>query len=142
LPPPAPVIASIAQSTIGCCELDICRDALPPLAGGKDRQNFVDRSVAIGASAAWFDGAAAIGPLASFDRPDRWVDRPYRDGIALIGDAAAARDPCFGGGLALALRDVRTLRDCSAAEPDWAAASAAYAVQHHQYFRSLHHIHE
>ncbi len=118
------------------------KGALPPLAGDEDRQNFIDRSVAVGAPAAWFDGAAAIGPLASFDRPDRWVDRPYRDGVVLVGDAAAASDPSFGCGLSLALRDARTLRDRLATEPDWAVAAAAYAQEHDAYFQSLYRIHE
>ena len=115
-------------------------DARPPLAGDKDRQNFIEFSVATGALPEWFDGATAIGPLASFDRPDRWVDHPYRDGIVLIGDAAAASDPSFGCGLSLTMRDVRTLRDCLAAEPDWREAAAAYAERHDGYYRSLHRV--
>lgn len=45
----------------------------------------------------------------SFDAADRWVDHPYHAGVVLIGDAAAASDPCFGCGLSLTLRDVRVL---------------------------------
>jgi menaquinone-9 beta-reductase len=44
------------------------------------------------------------GPLASFEGADVWVDQPYKNGVALIGDAAAANDPCFGCGLSLTLR--------------------------------------
>jgi 2-polyprenyl-6-methoxyphenol hydroxylase-like FAD-dependent oxidoreductase len=113
-----------------------------PLSGGKDQQSFVDLSVATGASADWFDGALAIGPLASFDGADRWVHRPYRDGIVLIGDAAAASDPSFGCGLSLTLRDARVLRDCLAAYSDWAVAAAAYADQHDGYYCRLHRIHD
>jgi menaquinone-9 beta-reductase len=112
-----------------------------PLSGGKDQQSFVDLSVATGASADWFGGALAIGPLASFDGADRWVHRPYRDGIVLIGDAAAASDPSFGCGLSLTLRDARVLRDCLAADSDWAVAAAAYAEQHDGYYCRLHRIH-
>jgi 2-polyprenyl-6-methoxyphenol hydroxylase-like FAD-dependent oxidoreductase len=115
--------------------------ARPPLIGSKDQQAFVEESVAIGASSDWFRGGEAIGPLASFNAPDTWADHPYRDGIVLIGDAAAASDPCFGCGLSLTLRDVRVLRDRLAGEPDWAAAAAAYAAEHDRYYACLRRIH-
>jgi menaquinone-9 beta-reductase len=51
-----------------------------------------------------------IGPLASFDGGDFWVDHPYRDGVALLGDAAGTTDPSFGQGMALSLRDAHTAR--------------------------------
>jgi 2-polyprenyl-6-methoxyphenol hydroxylase-like FAD-dependent oxidoreductase len=37
-------------------------------------------------------------------------EHPYRDGIALIGDAAAS-DPAYGQGMSLTLRDARVLRE-------------------------------
>lgn len=58
-----------------------------------------------------YEGAKCIGPLASFDVSDSWVEHPYRQGVALLGDAAATTDPTFGQGLSLALRDARVLRD-------------------------------
>jgi len=112
-----------------------------PLTGVKDQQRFVDLSIATGASAHWFGGALAIGPLASFGGADRWIDHPYRDGIVLIGDAAATSDPSFGCGLSLSLRDARVLRDCLAVDSDWAVAAAAYAEQHDGYYCRLHRIH-
>ena len=48
----------------------------------------------------------SIGPLASFDVSDTWVEHPYRDGVALLGDAAATTDPTYGQGL-LSLYAVR-----------------------------------
>jgi menaquinone-9 beta-reductase len=57
---------------------------------------FIELSLAAGAKPEWYAGARAIGPLASFDGADNWVDHPYRDGVALIGDAAAASDPTHG----------------------------------------------
>jgi menaquinone-9 beta-reductase len=40
----------------------------------------------------YYAGAKSVGPLASFDASDDWVEHPYRDGIALVGDAAATTD--------------------------------------------------
>jgi menaquinone-9 beta-reductase len=40
-----------------------------------------------------------VGPLASFDGADTWVEHPFKDGLALIGDAGASSDPSFGQGL-------------------------------------------
>ena len=80
-----------------------------------------------------YAGAKSIGPLASFDVSDYWVDHPYREGIALIGDAAATTDPTFGQGLSLALRDARVLRDELSRDSDWVAAGNRYAEQHRRY---------
>jgi len=83
-----------------------------------------------------YAAAKSIGPLASFDVSDSWVDHPYQDGIALIGDAAATTDPTFGQGLSLALRDARVLRDELTKDSDWVAAANRYAEQHGRYCRS------
>jgi 2-polyprenyl-6-methoxyphenol hydroxylase-like FAD-dependent oxidoreductase len=112
-----------------------------PLSGRKDQQAFIDASVAAGAAADWFRDGEPIGPLASFDAPDTWADHPYRDGVVLVGDAAAASDPCFGCGLSLTLRDVRVLRDHLTATPNWSAAADAYAQEHDGYFQALRRIH-
>jgi 2-polyprenyl-6-methoxyphenol hydroxylase-like FAD-dependent oxidoreductase len=116
-------------------------DSRVPLSGAKDHGAFLDLSVATGAAAEWFADARAIGPLASFDGADSWVDFPYREGIVLTGDAAAASDPSFGCGLSLTLRDVRVLTDHLLAEPDWSAAARRYAEEHRRYYASLHRIH-
>src|SRR5262249_35796017 len=39
--------------------------------------------------------AKSLGPLAAFDANYTWVDHPYRNGVALIGEAAAVSDPSF-----------------------------------------------
>jgi 2-polyprenyl-6-methoxyphenol hydroxylase-like FAD-dependent oxidoreductase len=111
------------------------------LSGAKDHDRFVELSVATGAPAEWFRGASAIGPLASFEAPDNWADHPYREGVALIGDAAAASDPSFGCGLSLTLRDVRVLRDCISETSDYAEAARDYAAEHDLYYSCLHRIH-
>ena len=88
--------------------------------------------------AEYYAGAKSIGPLASFDVSDSWVEHPYRNGVVLVGDAAATTDPTFGQGLSLALRDARTLRDELLKVSDWAAAANRYADQRCVYFRTCH----
>jgi 2-polyprenyl-6-methoxyphenol hydroxylase-like FAD-dependent oxidoreductase len=78
------------------------------------------------------------GPLATFDGTDTWVEHPYRDGVVLVGDAAAANDPSYGQGLSLAARDARVLRDCLLSYPDWGKGGHAYAEEHDRYYGALH----
>jgi menaquinone-9 beta-reductase len=82
-----------------------------------------------------YEKAKCIGPLASFDVSESCVEHPYRDGVALIGDAAGTSDPTWGQGLSLSLRDARVLRDELAGNSDWHAAGNRYAEQHGKYFR-------
>lgn len=93
-----------------------------------------------GGSADWFRHARRIGPLASFNAADHWVDHPHREGVVLIGDAAAANDPSFGAGLSLTLRDVRVLRDFLTSSANWPAAAHAYAED--RYYGLLHRQHD
>jgi 2-polyprenyl-6-methoxyphenol hydroxylase-like FAD-dependent oxidoreductase len=85
-----------------------------------------------------FTNAKSIGPLAAFDAGYMWVDHPYRDGVALIGEAAAVSDPSFGQGMSLSLRDARVLRDALIADSDWDRAANSYADQHDKYFQAMH----
>lgn len=103
------------------------------LQGEKDVPRFIEEVVATGMPPEYFEDAEAAGPLATFDGADCWVDHPYRDGVALIGDAAASSDPSWGQGLALTVRDVRVLRDALLANDDWDAAGHAYAAEHDRY---------
>jgi 2-polyprenyl-6-methoxyphenol hydroxylase-like FAD-dependent oxidoreductase len=86
----------------------------------------------------YFADAKSIGPLASFDASDNWVEHPYHDGVALVGDAAATTDPTFGQGLSFALRAARVLRDELTNNSDWEAAGHRYAEQHQRSFRACH----
>jgi 2-polyprenyl-6-methoxyphenol hydroxylase-like FAD-dependent oxidoreductase len=65
-------------------------------------------------------------------------DHPYRNGVALIGEAAAVSDPSFGQGMSLTLRDARVLRDVLLADSDWEQAGHRYAEQHDRYFQAIH----
>ena len=82
--------------------------------------------------------ARPAGPLASFSGADRWIPHPYRNGVALIGDAAATSDPLDGQGISLTLRDVRVLSDNLQKHDDWDAAGHAYAAEHDRYFGVCH----
>jgi 2-polyprenyl-6-methoxyphenol hydroxylase-like FAD-dependent oxidoreductase len=81
--------------------------------------------------------AKAVGPLASFDAGYTWAEHPYRDGVALIGEAAAVSDPSFGQGMSLTLRDARVLRDALLGDSDWNRAGHLYAQQHDTYFQNM-----
>lgn len=85
-----------------------------------------------------YANAKDCGPLASFDANDSWIEHPYQDAVALIGDAAATSDPTFGQGMSLTLRDVRVLRDQLSSVSDWDRAGHRYAQQHDIYFANCH----
>jgi menaquinone-9 beta-reductase len=108
------------------------------LQGERDVPRLIEESVKTGAPAAFFAGARAVGPLATFDGADRWVPHPYRMGVALIGDAAAATDHSFGQGMSLTLRDVRVLRDHLLRHEDWDVAGHAYAEDHDRHYGVVH----
>jgi len=78
----------------------------------------------------YYAAAKCIGPLASFDVSELWVEHPYRDGVVPMGDAASTSDPTYGQGLSFALRGARVLRDELTANPDWTAAVSGYAEKH------------
>jgi len=108
------------------------------LQGERDVPRLIAESVQTGAAAALYDGARAVGPLATFDGADRWVPHPYRMGVALIGDAAAASDHSYGQGMSLTLRDVRVLRDHLLRHEDWNVAGHAYAEEHDRHYGVVH----
>jgi menaquinone-9 beta-reductase len=108
--------------------------------GMNDLPRFIAESVRIGTPAEFYEGAKATGPLATFDGADTWVEHPYRAGVALVGDAAAANDPCFGQGLSLTVRSVRVLRDHLFAYADWDAAGHAYAAAQDRDYGVIHRV--
>ena len=78
--------------------------------------------------------AKPAGPLSSFECVDVWVNHPYADGVALVGDAASSNDPSWGQGLSLALRDARVLSDELLKSTDWNSAGHHYAELHDEYY--------
>jgi len=108
------------------------------LSGKKDVRRFIEESINAGGRGEEYDGANAIGPLASFEGADNWVEHPYKNGVALVGDAAAASDASWGEGLSLTLRDARVLCENLLATEDWDDAGHAYAEQHDQHYKAVH----
>lgn len=112
------------------------------LQGADDVSRFVEESVRTGLDSAFFAGARAVGPLASFDMTESWVEHSYRDGVALVGDAAGSTDPTWGQGLSITLRDVRLLSENLRAGDDWELAGNRYAEARTAYFKRLIRVHE
>jgi 2-polyprenyl-6-methoxyphenol hydroxylase-like FAD-dependent oxidoreductase len=106
------------------------------LQGQDDVQRFIEGCVGAGMPRENYAGARAVAPLASFDMTEHWVDHPYRDGVALIGDAAGATDPTWGQGLSITARDARVLAEHLLASDDWDAAGHAYARVRDNYYKA------
>jgi 2-polyprenyl-6-methoxyphenol hydroxylase-like FAD-dependent oxidoreductase len=107
------------------------------LQGDDDFPRFRHEFNASSGGAIPFSDASPDGPLASFECVDVWVDHPYRDGVALLGDAAASNDPSWGQGLSLAFRDARVLSDELLADTDWHAAADRYAQRHDRHYGAV-----
>ena len=110
------------------------------LQGDADIAHFVAASQQTGVPAEYYRDARPAGPLATFDGADTWVDHPYRNGVALIGDAASSNDPSFGEGQSLTVRDVRVLRDALLGDDRWDAAGHAYAHEHDRHYGVMHEV--
>jgi 2-polyprenyl-6-methoxyphenol hydroxylase-like FAD-dependent oxidoreductase len=108
------------------------------LQGASSLPRLIEEGVRCGLPRELYGAPRAVGPLATFNGADNWVEHPYANGIALIGDAAATSDPIYGQGMALTLRDVRVLRDALTAESDWNSAGHAYAAEHDRYYGIMH----
>lgn len=108
------------------------------LAGDGDLPRFIRDSVTAGVPDGYYAREEVAGPLATFSGAAIWVNHPYRNSVALIGDAASVTDPTWGQGLSLALRDARVLRDQLLREENWDAAGTAYAETRAQYYGVVH----
>ena len=97
------------------------------LTGDADFRRFIEECIRTGASAGSYEGATQAGPLATFDGHDSWVERPYRDSVVLVGDAAATSDQTWGQGCSIAFAHARRLRDALLSTDDWDAAGEQYA---------------
>ncbi len=51
-------------------------------------------------------GARPAGPCGAVPGTDTWTDRPYAEGVVLIGDSAGHNDPGVGCGLSIAMREL------------------------------------
>ena len=108
------------------------------LTGVKDIPRFIEDAVRAGVPEEHYANAKAAGPLATFEGTAGWVHHPYRNGVALLGEAAATPDPTWGQGLSLSLKDARVLRDQLLSHDNWDEAGDAYAGEHDQYYGVIH----
>jgi len=108
---------------------------------GKDKvPEFIEACRATGAPGEWFDGIDVVGPLAEFEGAEHRIASPCKQGLALIGDAAAATDPSWGCGLSKALVDVENLSKELLATDDSEVALQRYGAAHADYSGKLHDI--
>jgi 2-polyprenyl-6-methoxyphenol hydroxylase-like FAD-dependent oxidoreductase len=111
---------------------------VPRLTGESSFPRFRAEAEEIGVPADALAEARVAGPLATFDGADTWVEHPYRDGIALLGDAAVTSDPTWGQGMSMALRAARLLRDALVTSDDWDTAGHAYARELRRVYEVVH----
>jgi 2-polyprenyl-6-methoxyphenol hydroxylase-like FAD-dependent oxidoreductase len=82
--------------------------------------------------------AIPAGPCNSYPNEDTWTDRPYADGLVLVGDAAGSNDPIIGQGLSITMRDVRQVRDALLGSRDWSGELfREYAAERAERMRRL-----
>ena len=106
--------------------------------GADDIQAVLNQCIASGVPAEVYENAIPAGPLATFDGRTTYTETAYKDGVALVGDAAANTDPTWGQGLSMALRDARVLKDHLLAHEDWDEAGKAYSEAREQHFGVVH----
>jgi len=82
-------------------------------AGAEGPERFLSTAAQVPSlpEAARWASAKPAGPCATFACADTWVDRPFADGVVLIGDAGGYNNPLIGQGLSLAVRDAGVLAD-------------------------------
>lgn len=107
------------------------------LSGKRDLTEALEQMREIGVPGGYLRDVQLEGPFATFDGAHRWVEQPYRDGVVLLGDAAAASDPAWGQGLARTLRDARLLRDALLEQDDWLAGADQFAARHDEFTSKL-----
>jgi 2-polyprenyl-6-methoxyphenol hydroxylase-like FAD-dependent oxidoreductase len=83
--------------------------------------------------------AQAAGPQGIFSNADIWPETAAAERVVLIGDAAGTNDPSVGNGIAMALRDVRELRDAIRESGLTQIALDLYALRRAQYYGTLRH---
>ena len=106
--------------------------------GADDVQVVLAQCIASGVPAEVYENASPAGPLATFEGRTTYVESAYRQGVALVGDAAANTDPTWGQGLSMAFRDARLLIEKLLAHDDWNIAGEAYAEARKRYFGVVH----
>ena len=106
--------------------------------GNDDIRVVLEQCIASGVPPEVYANATPGGPLATFEGRTTRAESAYRNGVALVGDAAANTDPTWGQGLSMALRDARVLKQHLLADEDWNVAGEAYAEARKEYFSVVH----
>lgn len=90
-------------------------------------------------AAATLASGEAAGPAGGSPMTDSWtVEPPVVAGAVLVGDAAGWNDPIIGQGLAIALRDARSVGEVLTAGEDWSPdAFAGYVEERRERMRRL-----
>jgi 2-polyprenyl-6-methoxyphenol hydroxylase-like FAD-dependent oxidoreductase len=112
----------------------------PRLSGADRVADFLALCRGTGAPESWFEGVVVDAPLADYEGAPEWVERPAKNGVALVGDAAAAPDPSFGSGMSKALLDVERLVEALTTDNDRDRALATYGVKHDEHYAIVHKI--
>jgi 2-polyprenyl-6-methoxyphenol hydroxylase-like FAD-dependent oxidoreductase len=114
------------------------REQAGRFSGSEGPRRFLDgcRLACLPESAA-FRTARPAGPCRTYANQDAWIDTPFGEGVALIGDAAGYNDPIQGQGLSITLRDVRIVRDLLLAEGWSTRGLAPYAEERRERMRRL-----
>ena len=87
---------------------------------------------------AGFRDAEVVGPARGYRSVDTWCERPYADGVVLIGDAAGHNDPLIGQGLSIASADIRAVTEALLSTDDWSPGLfEAYGRERHERMRRL-----
>lgn len=98
----------------GRARVYLCWDTDDPqrFSGPDGTRRFLDTCAleSVPGSDAW-SRATPVGPCRTYPADDTWTDRPFTEGVVLIGDSAGYNNPLIGQGLSLALRDVRALAE-------------------------------
>ncbi len=106
--------------------------------GDNGAQQFLaDASAPGSALAETLSTARAAGPCGAITGTDSWTERPFAQGVVLIGDAAGHNDPSVGCGLSIALRDARIVRDLIMAGAQCANDFASYGHERNERMRRL-----
>lgn len=69
-----------------------------------------------------FRDATVAGPAKGYRSVDTWCDRPFADGVVLVGDAAGHNDPLIGQGLSITSADVQSVTEALLSSDDWSSA--------------------
>jgi 2-polyprenyl-6-methoxyphenol hydroxylase-like FAD-dependent oxidoreductase len=69
---------------------------------------------------------------------DTWSDRPYVEGVVLVGDAAGWNDPIIGQGLTISVRDARLVAEALLGSTAWGPSTfEPYAAERAERLRRL-----